>query len=201
MVIKEIHHRVKNNLQTIASLLRMQSRRTHSQEAKDILRDAINRVNSIAIVHESLSQQEQGEINIAEVANDIYHAVLSSMVAPDLELKTSFDVDKVLLPSEQATGIALTLNELLQNAIEHGFENRKKGTLQVSFKVVGSKGMLEIKDDGAGLSPGFDLKNTESLGLKIVQTMVESFGGKFELLPLEQGTCARVLVPIMRGNV
>jgi len=201
VVIKEIHHRVKNNLQTIASLLRMQSRRTHSQEAKEILRDAINRVNSIAIVHESLSQQEQGEINIAEVAHDIYHAVLSSMVAPDLHLNASFDVDKILLPSEQATSIALTLNELLQNAIEHGFENRTEGTLRVSFKLVGSKGMLEIEDDGVGLSPGFDLKNTDSLGLKIVQTMVEAdLGGKFELVPLKKGACAKVTVPIKRGK-
>jgi two-component sensor histidine kinase len=188
VVIKEIHHRVKNNLQTIASLLRMQSRRTHSQEAKDILRDAINRVNSIAIVHESLSQQEQGEIDLSQVANDIYHAVLSSMVAPDLHLNTSFAVDKVLLPSQEATNIALTLNELLQNAIEHGFANRKEGTLKVSFSLVGSKGILEIQDDGVGLKPGFDLKNTDSLGLKIVQTMVETdLGGKFELIPLKQG--------------
>jgi len=66
---------------------------------------------------------------------------------------------------------------------------------------VGSKGMLEIEDDGVGLSPDFDLKNTDSLGLKIVQTMVETdLGGKFELLPLKKGTCARVTVPIKRGN-
>lgn len=200
VVIKEIHHRVKNNLQTIASLLRMQARRTASQEAKTILRDAINRVNSIAIVHESLSQQEQGEINMAEVAHDIYHAVLTSMVAPDLSLETSFDVDNVLLPSEQATSIALTLNELLQNSIEHGFENKKTGSLCVSFKVCGNIGTLEIKDDGCGLPTGFAINKTDSLGLKIVQTMVETdLGGKFELLQRQQGTCARVTVPLKRG--
>lgn len=201
VVIKEIHHRVKNNLQTIASLLRMQARRTNSDEAKNILRDAINRVSSIAIVHESLSQQEQGEINIAEVAKDIYHAVLTSMVAPDLALETSFEVDEALLPSEQATSIALTLNELLQNAIEHGFENKKRGKLCVSFKVCDNIGVLEITDDGNGLPTGFDMRKTDSLGLKIVQTMVEAdLGGRFELLPLEQGTCSRVRVPLKRGN-
>ena len=201
VVIKEIHHRVKNNLQTIASLLRMQARRTNSQEAKDILRDAINRVNSIAIVHESLSQQEKGEINVAEVSRDIYHAVLTSMVAPDLHLETSFEVEEVLLPSEQATGIALILNELLQNAIEHGFENKKTGKLCVSFKVCANIGILEITDDGCGLPQDFNITQTNSLGLKIVQTMAETdLGGKFQLLPLDRGSCARVTVPLLRGK-
>ena len=201
VVIKEIHHRVKNNLQTIAALLRLQARRTDSEEAKDILRDTINRVNSIALVHESLSQQDKGTINVSAVAKEIYQAILASMVAPDLKLETTFDVDNASLPSEQANSIALTLNELLQNAIEHGFANRTQGKLNVSFKVHEDGYCLEIKDDGVGLPPDFKLGQTNSLGLKIIQTMVETdLGGKFELLPREQGTCARVVVPMNLGG-
>lgn len=201
VVIKEIHHRVKNNLQTIASLLRLQARRTASDEARAVLRDAINRVNSIALVHESLSQQDKGAINVSVVAKEIYKAILASMVAPDLELETTFHVDTAVLPSEQANSIALTLNELLQNAIEHGFANCKKGKLDVSFKVHEDGYVLEITDDGVGLPPNFKLGQTKSLGLKIIQTMVETdLGGKFEILPREQGTCARVTVPMKMGG-
>ena len=201
VVIKEIHHRVKNNLQTIASLLRLQARRTESDEAKSILRDAINRVNSIALVHESLSQQDKGEINVSVVAREIYQAILSSMVAPDLKLETTFVVDSAFLPSEQANSIALTLNELLQNAIEHGFSDRKTGKLSVSFKAHPDGYVLEITDDGMGLPPNFKLGQTKSLGLKIIQTMVETdLGGRFEILPRVQGTCARVTVPMKMGE-
>lgn len=199
VVIKEIHHRVKNNLQTIASLLRLQSRRTKSEEARTILKDAINRVNSIALVHASLSQQEKGEIDLAQVTGEIYKAVLSSMVSPDLVLHTTFDVDKVFLPSEQATAVALILNELLQNALEHAFIHRTEGNLKVSFKVAQDKGILEIEDDGVGLPADFSLGHTNSLGLKIVQTMAESeLGGVFTLIPKAQGTTARVTVPMQK---
>ncbi len=201
VIIKEIHHRVKNNLQTIASLLRLQARRTDSQEAKVILRDAINRVSSIAVVHESLSKQETGEIDLSSVIKDIYHGVLTSMVAPDLHLETNFDVDKIVISSEKATAVALILNELLQNSIDHGFAGRAQGRLDVSFKVKNKEAVLEIRDNGAGLPPGLDIKNTNSLGVKIIQTMAEGeLGGVFELLPLSAGTCARVIIPLNEGE-
>lgn len=201
VIIKEIHHRVKNNLQTIASLLRLQARRTDSLEAKEILRDAINRVSSIAVVHESLSKQEAGEIDLAAVIKDIYHGVLTSMVAPDLHLITNFAVDKVMISSDKATSVALILNELLQNAIDHGFTGRTQGFLDVSFKIKGKKGVLEIRDNGAGLPPDLDIKKTNSLGLKIIQTMAEGeLGGAFELLPLSPGACARVTIPMEEGK-
>lgn len=198
-VIKEIHHRVKNNLQTIASLLRLQARRTDDSEAKLILRDSISRINSIALVHESLSQQDSDVINVAEVLQRIYQALLDSMVMPGLHLETAFAAEDILLPSEQATAMGLILNEMLQNALEHGFKNRTTGKLTVALKVLPSYYCLEITDDGVGLPPDFVIGQTRSLGLKIIQTMAESdLHGKFELLPLEKGTCARVKVPIKK---
>ncbi len=198
-VIKEIHHRVKNNLQTIASLLRMQTRRTADESTKNILRDIIGRINSIALVHEALSQQDSDVVNVAEVAEKIYQAILASMVMPDFQLESSFDADDMSMSSEQATAVGLILNELLQNALEHGFENRTSGKLAVSLKVKPYCYCLEITDDGIGLPPDFEIGQTNSLGLKIIQTMAESdLHGTFELLPLEKGTLARVEVPIRR---
>lgn len=198
VVIKEIHHRVKNNLQTIASLLRLQSRRAQSAEAKAVLTDCIGRVNSIAIVHEYLSQHEDGLINVAQVAKGIYKAIVSSMLHPEFQLKTEFQAQELLLPSEKATSIALILNELLQNSIEHAFEGRREGTLQVFFQGNGGYYELVITDDGVGLPQDFDINKTISLGLKIIKTMSETeLKGNFifENRP-EGGTKAMIRFPM-----
>ena len=200
VVIKEIHHRVKNNLQTIVSLLRLQERRAQTEETRLVLHDCVNRVNSIALVHEYLSQQDNEAINVAKVARGIYEAIMNSMVGPELKLTASFAADPVNLPSNQATSIALVLNELLQNSLEHGFEHRTRGKLTVSFRDLTTYYELMIVDDGCGLPPDFSLTKTTSLGLKIIQTVVESdLRGKFTLEdgPVN-GTVALVRIPKVR---
>lgn len=200
-VIKEIHHRVKNNLQTIVSLLRLQERRTESSEAKSILQDCIGRVNSIAVVHEYLSQQGDGVIDVGKVAKSIYQALVSSMLNSDFVLETDFATDNVLLPSEKATSIALILNELLQNAIEHAFAGRTNGKLTVRFNDSGSCYELLIADNGVGLPPDFSWQQSSSLGLKIIKTMAEAdLKGSFALVPLtDGGVQASVIIP--KGGV
>lgn len=198
VVIKEIHHRVKNNLQTIASLLRLQSRRAQSSETKAVLQDCIGRVNSIAIVHEYLSQQDTGLIDVAKVAKGIYQAIISSMLNPGFRLTANFCADEVQLPSEQATSLALILNELLQNTIEHAFEGREQGSLEVRFANEDDCYVLVIADDGVGLPADFCLEETRSsLGLKIIKTMAEAdLHGRFTLENrVEGGALAKVIVP------
>ena len=201
VVIKEIHHRVKNNLQTIASLLRLQERRAKTDEAKSVLKDCVGRVNSIAIVHEYLSQQDTWLIDVAKVAKGIYQAIISSMLNPDFKLEASFKADEVQLPSEKATSIALILNELLQNAIEHAFTGRAGGRLDVRFTDEGGGYLLSITDDGVGLPADFDInKSRSSLGLKIIKTMAEAdLQGKFTLAANENGG-VRALVVIPKGG-
>ena len=197
VVIKEIHHRVKNNLQTIASLLRLQERRAVSEEAKFILHDCLGRVNSIAIVHEYLSQQDTGMIDVAKVAKGIYQALLGSMLDPSFQLETSFEADEIELSSEKATSIALILNELLQNAVEHAFVGRQQGRLEVSFKEAGEAYHLTIADDGVGLGQETIGLGKASLGLKIIRTMAEAdLGGSFtQVNRATGGTLARVVIP------
>ena len=197
VVIKEIHHRVKNNLQTIASLLRLQERRAQCGETRLVLRDCISRVNSIAIVHEYLSQQDSGLIDVGKVAKGIYQAIMSSMLDPDFKLEAEFKADEVQLPSDKATSIALILNELLQNTIEHAFEDRSCGKLQVRFAEEAEGYLLSIADDGIGLPEGFQITGHKSLGLKIIKTMAESdLQGSFTLTNRsEGGTLALVKIP------
>ncbi|HIU64247.1 MAG TPA: histidine kinase N-terminal domain-containing protein [Candidatus Avacidaminococcus intestinavium] len=196
VVIKEIHHRVKNNLQMIASLLRMQVRRTEDVFSQGVLRDVIGRINSIALVHEALSQQDTDLVDAAELLKQIYTAVLNGMVMPDFELETSFKADKLSITSQQASALGLILNELLQNALEHGFKDCKRGKLQVSFTVQKDYYSLVVADDGVGLPEGFVPSESNNLGLKIIKTMTDSdLHGEFTMQVLEKGVKSTIYVP------
>lgn len=194
-VIQEIHHRVKNNLQTIASLLRLQARRTSSAEVKAALRESVNRISSISVVHEFLSQQDAEFIDVAEVAKNILELVIQNMLEPDFELQTSFNGETVILPSEQASSLALVINELIQNSIEHGFTGRREGLIGVEISTLPDAYKIEIYDNGIGIPPDFNPQSSNSLGLQIVRTLIESdVGGSFNLYN-DKGTHACIVIP------
>jgi two-component sensor histidine kinase len=194
-VIQEIHHRVKNNLQTIASLLRLQSRRTKSQEVKAALRESVNRILSISVVHEFLSQQDAEFIDVAEVAKNILDMVIQNMLEPDFNLQTVFNGHTVILPSEKASSLALVINELIQNSIEHGFVGRHEGVVGVDIETLSDCYKVEIYDNGIGIPPDFTPQSSSSLGLQIVRTLIESdLGGTFKLYG-NNGTHASITIP------
>jgi len=183
-LIQELHHRVKNNLQTIAALLRMQARRAESIEARQAIEEAVNRILSVAVIHEFLSRQEERVINMREVSGRIAAQVQHGLVAPDKHITFSVDGPPIYLPSRQATACALVLNELLQNALEHGFEKRTTGHIQVTLENGGDRVIMRVRDDGSGLPTDFDLSEAESrsLGLYIVRTLVqEDLKGTLEM--------------------
>ena len=173
-VIKEIHHRVKNNLQTIASLLRMQMRRTDSEEAKNVLKESLNRILSISLVHEILSHHDEETIDISDVAQKLLELLTHSMVSADCHVDIQFSGKSMFLPSDAATSLALVLNELITNAIIHGFEGLHEGILSVSVQRDGGECLLRIQDNGVGMShmPS-QLGKRKHLGLAIVRTLVE----------------------------
>lgn len=194
-VIQEIHHRVKNNLQTIASLLRLQARRTKSSEVKAALRESVNRILSISVVHEFLSQQDAESIDVAEVAQNILDLVIQNMLEPDFNLQTVFNGQTVVLPSEQASSLALVINELIQNSIEHGFVGRREGIIGVDISTEAEEYSIEIYDNGIGLPADFAEQPQQSLGLQIVRTLIESdLGGSFSLYS-DKGTHACITIP------
>lgn len=200
-VIQEIHHRVKNNLQTIASLLRLQSRRTKSAEVKAALRESVNRILSISVVHEFLSQQDAEFINVAEVARNILDMVSQNMLEPDFNLQVIFKGETIILPSEQASSLALVINELVQNSIEHGFVNRRDGLIGVDIRTLPQAYEIEIYDNGIGIPDNFDIDSSGSLGLQIVRTLVENdVGGKFRLY-CNKGTHALISISRIKGGM
>ncbi len=178
--IREIHHRVKNNLQTVAALLRLQSRRMDVPAARLALDEAVRRVGSIAIVHETLSQTFDERVDFDEVA-DRLAAMVTEVAAEPSQVRTTRSGSFGQLPAEAATPLAMVLTEVLQNAVEHGFPD---GSGQISLRVLRVAGRLEvaIDDDGQGLPSDFDPVASGSLGLSIVRTLVESeLGGVLTL--------------------
>ena len=181
-MIQEIHHRVKNNLQTIASLLRMQSRRVQDPAARMQLDEGVSRILSVAVVHEFLSHDEGSVINIREVAQRIINHTVQGIMDPEKGIHLALRGGGFSLVAQQATACALVINELLQNAVEHGFADRSGGTIVVNLMDENGDAVIEIADDGEGLPPDFDLDHSSSLGLRIVQTLVrEDLKGQFEL--------------------
>ncbi len=183
-MIQEIHHRVKNNLQTIAALLRLQARRTGSSEVADQLRESIGRIISIAVVHEFLSHEETSVINIHEVSNRILAEVRNGVLDHNRPINLSLEGMRTFtLPAQQATSCALIINELVQNAVEHAFAGQPGGTIVVRLAEQGDSLYIEIQDDGRGLPHDFDLTKQGGLGLQIVRSLVrEDLKGEFELV-------------------
>jgi len=182
-MIREIHHRVKNNLQAIASLLRMQARRARSEETRRTLQDSINRILSVAVIHEFLSEHEARVINIREVSQRIIQQTRQGILDTEKKIRLELVGPDVYLPAQQATACALVINELLQNAVEHGYERRKEGTITLYLREEANQVTVEVHDDGAGLPAGFALEEASGLGLQIVRTLVQDdLRGRFQLI-------------------
>ncbi len=196
--IREIHHRVKNNLQTVAALLRLQARRIASPEAKLALEEAVRRVGTIAIVHETLSQEVLDEVGFDEIA-DRLGAMVTDVGARGDRLVVRREGSFGVLPNETATALAMVLTELLQNAVEHGYPGEaSEGSIVVEPERLAGRLRVTVDDDGVGLPDDFDLDTSVNLGLSIVRTLVESeLGGLLELRPgPERGARAVVDVPL-----
>lgn len=171
-MIQEVHHRVKNNLQTIAAILRIQGRRSESGEAKRQLADAVNRILSMSVIHEYLSQDEHRPINIRDLCQRILGQAQQVSVNPGQHVKIAMEGPNIRLPASQATASALVVNELLMNAMEHGLRDRHNGEIRIALEDLGDEVRITLLDNGLGLPSDFDPDQSHSLGLQIVHTLV-----------------------------
>ena len=203
VTIREIHHRVKNNLQTVAALLRLQARRTHAEDAKAALEEAVRRVGSIAIVHETLSHAVEETVDFDQIA-DRLGAMVVDVSGVEVPVRVVREGSFGALPAESATPLAMVLTEVLQNAVEHGFADRaggpdaaREGRVTVTARRIVGRLHVVVEDDGAGLPEGFDVDGSTQLGLSIVRTLVESeLGGVFEIGPGVRGTRVQADLPL-----
>lgn len=172
VVIKEIHHRIKNNLQTVASLLRLQARRVDSEQTKKALHDSISRILSIAVVHEVLSKEGMEVVDVCSVLTQTVDMISHNMVDHNRHIKINLSCDTFTLFSRQVTSLVLIVNELVHNALEHAFVNRDSGIINIDVKQKGNEVSIVVADNGVGLREK-DLNKSKSLGLSIIRTLVE----------------------------
>ena len=200
-VVQEIHHRVKNNLQTIAMLLRLQLAQDETQSPREILRESINRVLSIAAVHEILAHEHHTQVALKNLVSQVAHTVTQTMTLGE-RVSLTVSGEDFVVSSQAATHIALAVNELVQNSLEHGLR-RTGGNIAVTIGHYENLLVLTVRDDGAGLPADFRAGESDGLGLELIRTLVEEdLGGEFRLAANgDGGTTATVRLPLAAISV
>jgi two-component sensor histidine kinase len=171
--IREIHHRVKNNLQTISSLLRLQGRRLTSPEAKEAVAESVRRIRTIALVHETLSREPGEDISFIEIVRPLMRLVEEGLQSADRPVTFQAKGDGGRLPATIATPLSVVILELLQNAVDHGFpEGSAGGAVMVVLSHDEDELQIQVVNNGIALSSDFDFAKATGLGLSIVRTLV-----------------------------
>ena len=182
VLLKEIHHRVKNNMQIISSLLNLQKQYVEEDEAVDVLIESQNRVKSMAMVHEKLYQsRDLTKINVPEYISKLIKDLFFSYAIKEEEIKPILNIENLVLNMETAIPCGLIINELISNSLKYAFPPGRKGKIFVSLQEKNNKFELKIGDDGIGLPKGLDFKKTGSLGLQLVNSLVGQIDGDIEL--------------------
>jgi two-component system, sensor histidine kinase PdtaS len=193
--IREIHHRVKNNLQTVASLLRIQARRTHSDVAKEALGQAMRRVSAIAVVHDTLSEGLSQNVDFDVVFDRVLMLVTEVASGTNQVIKPRTEGTFGILPSAYATPLALVLTELVTNAVEHGLAGHDRGEVVITTRRTPEWLTVSVRDNGRGLPEG---RLGDGLGTQIVKTLVQGeLGGHIDWRTVEgQGTEVTITIPM-----
>jgi PAS domain S-box-containing protein len=182
VLLKEIHHRVKNNLQIISSLLNLQSGYIKDKDSIEVFKESQNRIRSMALIHEKLYQSKNmSQINFSEYVSELVSNLFSSYSLNSAHITYHQNINNVLLGIDLAINLGLIINELVSNSFKHAFSPDIKGNLVIRMKKDDKKYELSVEDDGIGFSPEIDFKKTESLGLQLVMTLVEQIGGEIFL--------------------
>jgi PAS domain S-box-containing protein len=197
ILLKEVHHRVKNNMQVISSLLRLQAEKVKDKDFGDMLRDSQGRIQSMALVYNKLYQsQDLSHINMADYIGELTAGLIKSYATSSQRITPIIDPSSVFLGVDMAIPCGLVINELIVNSLKYAFPEGRVGEIAVSLKNGSDHELeLEVSDNGVGVPEGFNMANTSTLGLKLVTNLVENqLDGKIEL-DRSQGTTFRITFP------
>jgi two-component sensor histidine kinase len=180
ILIKEIHHRVKNNMQVISSILNLQCLYIQDERTIEMLKESQNRIKSMSYIHEALYQSNNLEkINFSEYVKSLSSNLNQSLNLNRETVKLVFDLDEVYLVLDTAIPLGLIINELITNAFKYAFSLGQIGELRIELKTTSNLGyVLTVSDTGKGLPAEIDIHNTETLGLQLVSTLVQQIGGQ-----------------------
>jgi two-component sensor histidine kinase len=182
VLLREVHHRVKNNLQTISSLLNMQAGLLPDVAARYALRDAQRRVHSMALIHEQMyGDKDMDAVDFGEYAKRLVRDLFESFGIEAARVSLRFALDPLSLAMDQMIPCGLILNELITNSLKYAFPNGRSGEILVSLRCADGKQVtMTVADNGVGLPPGIDEKRSESLGMRIVEILTRQLGGSLD---------------------
>jgi|GEM_PF-979851 len=193
ILIQEIHHRVKNNIAVISSLLHLQSGYIEDPSLIDVFKDSQSRIKSMALIHEKLYQSKTlALVEFESYIRELTRTILYSYSPGDAKVRIENQIDNVYLDINSAVPCGLIVNELLSNACKHAFKGRTSGLIEVSFVKDGDMFKLEVKDNGIGLPPHFELENAKSLGMTLVYALTSQLNATIEFNSSSTGTCFRI---------
>jgi len=197
-LVQEMHHRVRNNLQTVAALLSLQLRTNEDAPWATEIREAISRIQSIASVHDLLSDEERlGGTSVDVIARMVAEDAHSTLIPPGLHVQFDIQKSDLTVPTAQATMLSLLINELTANAISHGFEHRDHGNVRIRAWEQQGMANVEVFNDGQGVPDGFDPAQSTGLGMRITRRLVTSdLRGTFTISSNGDGTTALIRFPI-----
>jgi two-component sensor histidine kinase/putative methionine-R-sulfoxide reductase with GAF domain len=219
VLLRELHHRVKNNLATVAGILSLQRRRTKSPEIQATLAESVNRVQGLASTHDLLAHEDVSEARIDEIARKIVGVAHSNLCPPDKHITFQVEASPIVIPSKAVTTLALVINEMISNAIKHGMKKQAEGTITIRGREENGIVIVQVLDDGKE-GPAFELsfnetaeRSSEGLGLSLIKNLISDLRGQFSLRrtnvalfnrpdeePVER-TVAEVRFPLTRGTV
>jgi two-component sensor histidine kinase len=201
VLLREIHHRVKNNLQLISGLLDMSRMRTVDESTNSILTDMMLKIQTMAQIHTRLYESKQfGRINISGQFRDQATALSNIYSHKGHDISCEIHSNEVFLPVDQAIPCALVVNEILSNAYKHAFKGRKKGTIEISAVVENGQIQLIVRDNGIGMPGNFDISRSNSLGLKLIRTLVQHQLKGSLTINSRQGTEVIVEFPLLKAG-
>jgi two-component sensor histidine kinase len=180
VLLKEVHHRVKNNMQVVSSILNLQSSYVSDAYALNLLKESQNRIKTMAYIHESLYQNKSFTyVNFSEYVETLLKNIIQSYSYSKEKVRLEANVEKITLSLDSSIPVGLIINELVTNSIKHGFPGTKRGKIVLNLKCENNLVFLELKDDGIGFAPEVDFENSHSLGLQLVNTLIEQIDGRF----------------------
>uniref|UniRef100_A0ACD5GQM2 Sensor histidine kinase n=1 Tax=Desertifilum tharense IPPAS B-1220 TaxID=1781255 RepID=A0ACD5GQM2_9CYAN len=196
VLLKEIHHRVKNNLQVISSLLKLQSGYIKDENTIALFKDSYNRVRSMTLIHEKLYRsQDLGRIDVPDYIHTLTGNLIKSYVMLANTIQLELNIEKVLLDVDTAIPCGLMINELVSNCLKYAFPKGDSGKIQVDFGSVDEQYFqLSVRDNGIGLPKDFDFETADSLGLQLVVNLTEQLEGTLQI-DCESGTCITIRFP------
>jgi two-component sensor histidine kinase len=199
-LLKEIHHRVKNNLNIIIGLLELQSQNIEDLYVKEMFRESINRIRSMAIIHEYLYRSDnQSKIDLSVYIESLADNLLSVYADNKRELLINYSLDNLMVDFDIAIPIGLIVNEVVTNSIKHAFLEKEKGRIDISLEKKDHAINLILKDDGIGIPVNFDIENNKTLGLQLVKLLVNQLNGKYKIYR-EDGTAVQIEIPFIEST-